>query len=313
MLSFIALLSLFGAPDAYQAVVVDAVTRRPLAGVAVTDLHTRAGLTTDAAGRFSLPGPVAHFRLQHLGYAPAELTRTRRPAGPPDTLRLHPQTFALAGVQVQGARPVVLSGYAGKLKYLSGALLVPEYQVASRFRPDATTLGSVVQRLTVKFRDNHPTAGRVRVRLLPALLTTPFTPDLTRDLLPAELMYTAAEVAALPNQELVVELASYGIRMPQEGLCILVEGLPTLPTEQFVEINPVWTIVTATNPQDKATYRTTPANEFPAIMEATSATTVETVSRHIHGLPWRIHDVDDKHRRVENAAVSLTLLAEPAP
>ncbi|MCC3159545.1 carboxypeptidase-like regulatory domain-containing protein [Hymenobacter sp. 15J16-1T3B] len=303
----------WGAPPAYQAVVIDAATRQPLAGVAVTDLDAGATRSTDATGHITLPGPAAHLRLRHLGYAPAEVLRGALPAGQVDTLRLTPQRFALADVVVQGARPVRLSGYAGKLKYVGGVLLVPEYQTASLFRPAPGEVGSVVQRLTAQFRNNHPTAGRVRMRLLPVLPTSPFTPDLTRDLLTGELQYSAAQIAALPNQELTVELASHGIRVPAAGLCLLVEGLPSSPEEQLVELQPPWTVVTATDPRNQATYRSAPADAFPAIMVATSATSVETTSRHVHGLPWRMFDVDNQHKRVENAAVSLTLLAEPAP
>jgi len=42
----------------YQAVVGDATTSRPLAGVHVADLAQATVLTTNAAGRFSLPGPI---------------------------------------------------------------------------------------------------------------------------------------------------------------------------------------------------------------------------------------------------------------
>ena len=93
---FLTLFYPYHPPPTYQAIVVDATTSRPLASVSVVDLQGKASSTTDSQDRFSLPGPVAHFRLRDLGFAALEATRSALAPGQVNTLRLLPEAILLS-------------------------------------------------------------------------------------------------------------------------------------------------------------------------------------------------------------------------
>jgi hypothetical protein len=89
--------------SSYSAVVVDAVSHRPLAGVSVRPLDASAPTSTDAHGHFQLPAGPADFDLSLDGYA--DLRGHRATQG--DTLRLRPTSTMLPAVTVRipAARP----------------------------------------------------------------------------------------------------------------------------------------------------------------------------------------------------------------
>ena len=323
MLLFIPLLlALFSAPPpttAYQAIVVDATTSRPLAGVSVVVLQTQTGFATDQHGRFCLPVPVAHFRLRSLGFADLEATRSALATGQVDTLRLLPEAILLSEVSVRPSKPLVLSSLGAKVGKPHGTMIVPGAQFGILFQPAANMPPAVVQQISVRFdlnKQSHALVGRIRVRLVALKRGSSMTPS-EHDLLPIAATYTAAELAALPNHLLTVDLSSYNIRLPATGFFVLVEGLTTIAGETYVtdkfvgsgsKILPV--IVTASDPQNPATFRETPAFDYPAISCAASITEVETVTRLGYSKPWHIKWQEHNSKKTENVDVSLTILAE---
>ena len=315
------LLALFSSsqPPAYQAVIVNATTSRPMAGVSITDLQTQTGAATDAQGKFTLPGPTAHFRLHSLGFADLEATRPALPPGQVDTLRLLPDAILLSEVSVRPSKPVVLSSVGTKASKPHGSILVPGAQFGILFRPAASMLPAVVQQISVQFKPNkqaNALAGRVQVRLVALARGSAMTPS-AHDLLPIAAIYTAAELAALPNNLLTVDLSAYNIRLPASGFFVLIEGLATIAGETYVtdkfadgKGNASYVVVTASDPQNPATFRETPAWDHPAISWTSSITEVETVTRQGYNKPWHINRQEHNSEKTDNATISLTILAE---
>lgn len=303
----------------YQAIVVDATTSRPLAGVSVTDLQSQTSLSTDQQGRFNLPGPVAHFRLRSLGFADLEATRPVLAPGQVDTLRLLPEAILLSEVSVRPAKPVVLSSLGTKVGKSHSYIVAPGAQYGILFHPAANMLPAVMQQISVRFdlnKQSHALVGRIRVRLVALERGSSMTPS-AHDLLPIAAIYTAAELATLPNHLLTVDLSSYNIRLPATGFFVLVEGLTTVAGETYVtdkmvgsgrNILPV--IVTASDPQNPATFHETPAFDYPAISCSASITEVETVTRLGYSKPWHIKRQEHNSKKTENVDISLTILAE---
>jgi hypothetical protein len=89
MRSFLSLLLLTQtAPTSYSAVVVDATTSQPLAGVHVMATEPPAGVAiTDDQGRFTLAAAARTLTLTRLGYAPLQMVLPAD-ADLADTLRL---------------------------------------------------------------------------------------------------------------------------------------------------------------------------------------------------------------------------------
>ena len=316
------LLALFSASPptgSYQAVVVNATTSRPIVGVSITDLQTQKGFTTDFQGKFTLVGSTAHFRLHSLGFADLEATRPALPPGQVDTLRLLPETILLSEVSVRPTKPVVLSSVGTKAGKLHGSVLVPGAQYGILFRPAASMLPAVVQQISVQFELNkqaYALVGRARVRLVALERGSSMTPN-AHDLLPIAATYTAAELDALPNHLLTIDLSSYNIRLPASGFFVLVEGLATIASETYVTDKFVGSgknflpvVVTASDPQNPATFRETPAFDFPAVCWVSSITDVETVTRQGHNKPWHIKRQEHNSKKTDNVAISLTILAE---
>ena len=166
------LLALFcGRPPAesYHAIVVNATTSQPLAGAAILNLRTQGGALADQHGRFTLPGPVAKFRVRYLGFADLEATRPALAPGQVDTLRLLPEAILLPEASVRPATPVVLSSLGAHVSKPHGSVLVPGAQYGILFQPAADLLPAVVQQIRVRFRfskQSQALVGRVRVRLV---------------------------------------------------------------------------------------------------------------------------------------------------
>lgn len=307
------------APPAYQAIVVDATTSRPLASVSVVDLQGKASSATDSQGRFGLPGPVAHFRLRGLGFAVLEATRSALTPGQVDTLRLLPEAILLSEVSVRPAKPVVLSSLGTKVGKPHGTVLVPGAQYGILFQPAASQLPAVVQQISVRFRfspQSHSLVGRVRVRLVAPERGSSAMPS-AHDLVPIAATYTAAELAVLPNHLLVLDLSAYNIRLPAAGFFVLIEGLPTNAGETYVTDKIIGNsrsgtavIITATDPTNPATFRETPTFDYSVVAWAASITDVVTVLRQGYSKPWRFRQQNRDSRKTDNPDISLTILAE---
>ena len=315
---FLTLFYPYPPPPAYQAIVVDATTSRPLASVNVVDLQGKASSATDSQGRFSLPGPVAHFRLRGLGFAALEATCSALAPGQVDTLRLLPEAILLSEVSVRPAKPVVLSSLGTKVGKPHGTVLVPGAQYGILFQPAANLLPAVVQQISVQFRlspQSHSLVGRVRVRLVAPERGSSAMPS-AHDFVPIAATYTAAELAALPNHLLVLDLSAYNIRLPATGFFVLIEGLPTNAGETYVTDKIVGNrlgdaiTITATDPQNPATFRETPTFDYPAVAWAASITDVVTVTRRDYSKPWSFRQQNRDSRKTDNPDISLTILAE---
>jgi hypothetical protein len=315
---FLTLFYPYPPPPAYQAIVVDATTSRPLASVNVVDLQGKASSATDSQGRFSLPGPVARFRLRGLGFAVLEATRSALAPGQVDTLRLLPEAILLSEVSVRPAKPVVLSSLGTKVGKPHGTVLVPGAQYGILFQPAANLLPAVVQQISVQFRlspQSHSLVGRVRVRLVAPERGSSAMPS-AHDLVPIAATYTAAELAVLPNHLLVLDLSAYNIRLPATGFFVLIEGLPTnvgetYVTDKIVGNRPGSAItITATDPQNPATFRETSSFDYPVVAWAASITDVVTVMRRDYSKPWSFRQQSRDSRKTDNPDISLTILAE---
>lgn len=314
------------APDSYQAVVVSATTNRPLAHVAVLDLKSQTGSTTDQDGHFALPGPIAHFRLHSLGFATLEATRPVLGAGRMDTLRLVPEDVLLSEVTVQPARLLTLSSLGTNAKRLDGCLIAPGAQFGILFRPAADAPPAVVQRVIIRLSSPKAKAGRMRVRLVVPERGSTTTPS-PRELAPISAIYTATQLNDMPDGLLNVDLSAYNIQMPATGFFVLVEGLATIEGETYVtdcvvggKLNgkgiPI--IITATDPTNPTTFHETPAFDFPGVSTATSFTSTETVHRQGDHKPWGARlgrrpwdpGKNGKPGKAENIEVTVLLRAE---
>ena len=298
----------------YQAVVVDATTSRPLASVSVEDLQSGTGTATDQKGRFSLAGPTVHFRLRGLGFADLEATRTALAPGQVDTLRLLPQAILLSEVSVRPSKPVVLASVGTKPAKPRGTMLIPGAQYGILFQPAASLLPAVVQEISLRLGASRPpTAGRIRVRLVAPERGSTSTPS-AHDLVPIAATYTAAELAALPDHVLRVDLSAYNLRLPATGFFVLIEGLATVPGESFVADKLVGggklLVVTATDPKDPATFHETDALEFPVVSLTASFTETATVTRLGSGKGWTYKNSGHDSKKNDNVDISLTILAE---
>ncbi len=316
------LLTLFGTPpptDSYRAIVVNATTSQPLAGASILNLRTQGGSLADEHGRFTLPGPVAHFRVRSLGFADLEATRPALAPGQVDTLRLLPEAILLPEASVRPAKPVVLSSLGPKVSHRRGTVLVPGAQYGILFQPAANLLPAVVQHIRVRFEFNKQSqalVGRVRVRLVAPERGSSTTPS-AHDLVPMAATYTAAELAALPDHVLTVDLSAYNIRLPATGFFVLLEGLATVAGESYVTDKLVGdsrpgdlVVVTASDPQNPATFRETRAFDYPALSWASSVTETQTVTRLGYSKPWTFRRQDRDAKKTDNVDISLTILAE---
>jgi len=315
---FLTLFYPYPPPPAYQAIVVDATTSRPLASVNVVDLQGKASSATDSQGRFSLPGPVARFRLRGLGFVALEATRSALAPGQVDTLRLLPEAILLSEVSVRPAKPVVLSSLGTKVGKPHGTVLAPGAQYGILFQPAANLLPAVVQKISIRFRfspQSHSLVGRVRVRLVAPERGSSAMPS-AHDLVPIAATYTAAELAVLPNHLLVLDLSAYNIRLPATGFFVLIEGLPTNARETYVTDKIVGNrlgdaiTITATDPHNPATFRETSSFDYPVVAWAASITDVVTVIRRDYSKPWSFRQQNRDSRKTDNPDISLTILAE---
>ncbi|RSK43643.1 peptidase associated/transthyretin-like domain-containing protein [Hymenobacter perfusus] len=219
----------------YKALIVDAKTGQPVEFAAVEQLDDRGiigGLTASSHGEFSLPSPTVHIRVSRLGYTPLEVTRLARSDNRPDTIRLFPQATALQEILVRPGRPVTLATFPDGGR-LIGSGLLPGQAVAVLLRPDRRTTATALQLMTLRlYLAERPKEGRLRIRLLNVIgggdEQNPPRPGVV-DLLPTPMVYGLRELADLPGKTLTLNLASYSLTVPAEGVYVMVECLLTNP------------------------------------------------------------------------------------
>ncbi len=257
-------------PPTYSAVVVDAATNRPLAGVLVrTDGSGTAVTSTDTHGRFTLAGLPQGIGLSLPGYAPlhvampAQLTTA-------DTLRLLPRSYALDEVAVRPPRSSTLASVPAGGPAL-GRRLFPGQAVALLLERPASAPADqpcVVSEVRL-FLSERPHQGRLRVRLVELLAGPPAQPGI-RDLLPTPAVFTLDQLAQARKGILVLDVSAANLLLPAAGLCVVIECLPTDPADQTATITIApgvkgHTTVTLTGGAPSLPPRTYPAQDFPLL------------------------------------------------
>jgi hypothetical protein len=234
----------------------------------------------------------------HAGQLPAML---------PDTVRAARQAVQLAEVRIKPAATLTLSSLAPKASRANGYCLVPGGTYATLLSPEPGSGPLLLEKLEVRLHPGQPTEGRLRVRLVNAVSGP--TPG-TVDLLPNAPLYSAAQLAALPKGLLTLDVSAAALLLPPEGIFVLLEGLPTSTAEQCLPMrrdDPTpWLLLTATDPQNPATHRRTPADQFPAVSLGSSRAAPATFVRQCHHTEWLFHPADSKGRS-ENLDIRLTL------
>ncbi len=225
-----------GVPPAYSAVVVDAVTNQPLAGVAVRAAKPGAASTsTDTQGRFTLPGSTQALSLSLLGYAPLRVAVPAQPTAA-DTLRLLPRSYALDEVAVRPPRSSTLASVPAGEPEVSRRLYPGQAVALLLERPVSTPANQpcVVNEVRLFLR-NRPPQGRLRVRLVEVLAGPPARPG-SRDLLPVPVVFTSQQLAQAPKGVLTLDVSAANLLLPEAGLCVVIECLPTAPADQTAAV-----------------------------------------------------------------------------
>ena len=279
----------------YSAVVVDARTNQPLAGVVIRDLKSALTATTDNAGRFSLPQVPGQLQLNLLGYAPLQLAQAT--GSPPDTLRLLPRSMVLGDVVVRPGKVTLLSTGTAKGAHLARGLS-PGQALAMFLAPPAQSpagQASVLDQIQLFLLD-RPLEGRIRVRIVEALpglsQGSPARPG-PADFLPEAAVFSLAQLQALPRGQLTVDVSKYSLLMPPQGIFIVVECLPTNPADQVVAVTQApdskhpTQIVLAPDPQNLTTAHTVPSDKYPAFEGRRVAEEEITWLRLSQKQPWR--------------------------
>ena len=272
-----------------HAIIVDATTNKALIGVTVENQKTKTTLVSDAKGHILVAAAPVQLRLNHIGYAPLEITREGTSAEQPDTLRLLPTAIVLANVVVRPTKQIRLTSVEPENREKSffgmtpGRELTPGSALAVLHRPPDTAATYRLTKLVVGIPKQHEAeAGRLRVRLV-NVDSSPTPHPGPNDLLPVAAIFTAQQVNDAPNHELEIDVSAYGIRLPKEGLCIIVECLTTEPSETRIGVNQVVDghkvrveVITATDPKDQSTYKRTSVEKFIWVSIAHSAANAVT-------------------------------------
>ncbi len=276
-------------PSSYHAVIVDATTNKALTGVTVENQKTKTTVVSDAKGHILVAAAPVQLHLNHLGYAPLEIAREGTLAEQPDTLRLLPTAIVLANVVVRPAKQIRLTSVEPENREKSffgmspGRGLTPGSALAVLHRPPDTAATYRLSKLVVGIPKQHEAeAGRLRVRLV-NVDTSPTAHPGPNDLLPVAAIFTAQQVNDAPNHELEIDVSTYGIRLPKEGLCIIVECLTTEPNETRIGVNQTVRghkvqveVITATDPKNQSTYKRTSVEKFIWVSIAHSAANAVT-------------------------------------
>lgn len=221
---------------AYSAVVVDASTNKPLAGVSVRGKGTKDGVTTDAHGFFKLGGSPTELDLSLLGYAPLHRAVPAQPSAT-DTLRLLPTSYVLEAVTIRPPKVVTFSSVPKEAPEM-GRRLLPGQSVALLLERPATAPTDkpcVLSEVRI-FMQDKPKQGRLRVRLVNIQGSGTDTRPGSNDLLPAATVFSTEQLRAAPKGVLTLDVSEYGLLLPVEGLCVVVDCLPTDPADLSIKV-----------------------------------------------------------------------------
>ena len=262
--------------SSYQGVVVDAVTHRPLPSVTVHDVNHNATLVTNAAGAFQLANVEkdrVQVRLTSIGYVPSDYTRALRP-GQNDTLFLTPVAQQLAGVTIRPQREVSLNALGPKFSKAHGYLLIPSVNIAALIPALPNTGAGVLSKIMLQMDAKNIKHGGLRILLYAAPTANPSAVPVGPSLLPEPLIVSAATLAATPKGLLSLDVSSYNVPMPANGLFVHIEGVASVADQQFVDISAPTRgkgsamVVLASTKEDVKTYVASKLNEFPLLASA---------------------------------------------
>lgn len=303
--------SLFPTPPAYQAVVVDAATHRPLAGVFIEEARSGTSQVSDPSGhvQFAAPGPL-HLRLRSTGYAPVEVERPVL-VGRVDTLALAPTATALEEVVVRPRQAITLSPFAERPHQDGSYFLIPSVQVAV-FIPGRPAGPAQLSQLQLQLKPSTIRTGGLRVYLRGvAAEAGPTGPAL----LPVPLVVSAQQLATAPKGLLTLDLTSYNLDLPAEGLYVQLEALGSTPEQRYVAMTSYVNgraplVVTGADPADPHTYTTTRLDEYPKLALGESNDPARTWTLGSNGRGWRlVQPKPGTREKTRNSLVSLTVLA----
>lgn len=237
MLSLLlASLLLVQTPPTYSAVVVDATTNKPLANVSVRATGSKDGTTTDAHGIFKLGGSPTQLDFALLGYSALHLAVPAQPTSA-DTLRLLPTSYVLDAVTIRPPKVVTFSSVPKEGAEM-GRRLLPGQSVALLLERPASAPADkpcMLSEVRIYLQDKVK-EGRLRVRLVDIQGSGTSARPGSNDLLPAPSVYSTEQLRAAPKGVLLVDVSQYGLLLPAEGLCVVVDCLPTDPADQDIKV-----------------------------------------------------------------------------
>jgi hypothetical protein len=268
--------AVFASGTPYSAVVVDATTNRPLENVSVR-VGSGAGVSTNAQGVFTLDAASGQaLALNRLGYAPLNYTLPTATTGS-DTLRLLPQAYVLSDVAVRPPRAQVFSSTPPAGPELNRGVLPGQSIALLVTRPAGTPADQpcIVSQVHLYLSDKVK-EGRLRVRLVNIVREAgqPDRPGLN-DLLPAPVVYSTEQLRSAPKGNLLVDLSAYNLLLPAEGLCVVVDGLPTDPATDVVSVkaDPKGNVMVVVVPHAGGPSQTRPSDGFPHLVAKREAGT----------------------------------------
>ncbi|QKG59067.1 hypothetical protein GKZ68_20510 (plasmid) [Hymenobacter sp. BRD128] len=315
LVAFLGLLASPPAPPTYRAVVIDAVTRNPLASVTVQEVTGGSTCVTNQAGLFNFPltaSGTLKLHLSSLGYAPADFARTATDVL--DTLRLEPASAALPGVVVRPGRQVLLTPFTRQPHLGSSYYLIPSVQVAVHLAglPEGQT--GRINQLQLQLKPTAIRAGALRISLRALGPEGAAAGPVGSDLLPTPLEISTAQLATAPKGLLTLDLSSYNLDLPAAGVFVLVEGLGSEANQHYVSLSnpgnghsPL--LVTGADPKDPKTYQVTRLNDYPVLGAAETDDPARTWLLGSNGRGWRLYQPKDGKTRTKNSLVSLLVQA----
>jgi hypothetical protein len=299
-------------PDYYRAIVIDAKTNKPLSNIHLIDLKNKIELITDEKGQFKIPGHSAHFIISTLGHNQLELSRNALDNNNLDTIRLSIKDILLPEINIKPSEKIILNGVNKKVSNRISCIVAPGIKYAIKFSPMSEINSAIIDKINIKLGSSKKTEGKLRIRLV-AVENEKQTLPSNKDLMPFATEYSASELSKLKDHLLSIDLNQYNISIPDQGFFVLIEGLPTYSNESRVIAKDFdkkpWEIITATDPNDPATYRNVDMNAYPSIYLGTSKSSTRTFVYLPERGNWLERKADSNSGKAENIDVSLHLYA----
>lgn len=225
----------------------------------------------------------------------------------PDTLRPIPAQ-TLAEVTVRPSKTVTITPFtSGKVKALRTYSLVAGTNIAVHL--PATTSGTLAT-IQVQLKPTDVRAGRLRVQLLAAPQSQVATVPENAPLLPAPIIVSAQQMKEAPKGLLSLDVSSYNIAMPANGVFVVVEGLGSEEAPNYVAItvpskgsgSPL--VVTG----GAAGYETSHLDEWAELELGSSESEPRTWIKGTNGKGWILRKPKEDPKKVMNSRLAVTLL-----